>query len=744
MSFTRALTHTRTISPASTESDSAMDDDEIDSFVADSLLKLRNALPRRPGDSIEEVVSFASLMLNVASLLPNHGAHGLGDEQQRVVERAVACVQHDARAALVQPLPHASAAILDLLRSLAKGTKERDSECVNGGDIRRGGGRSTEGVFSPSTVRTHRYINYADAEEFVGGLSSAERFYEVCHAGYQRLQKLLSAEYWRAVDRVLPTLTISMAAWAVPLMFDGLRLRRGLEVAAPCGTLVDFQRAPFGLESTAATLLGDGETSVDRERVGRTAQFLMAAAEHGIRENPPDEPYYTGQGSGESEHPAHTLNNLRRHLRQDLDRCRLEIEALTLVPGKSMRIILDHMAYEAEHMPHSRGPRMFFQYALAYPCLVPKNLRGLKGYDGGLLSVWDACNHLLRLHAQEHAETLPFHALLCAVMGGVVGGLMSDTISGPFCVHPETEVFKEIALINASWPQTSNKKPCKLVMAQQHPVGRKVSATAAICDTIERGVLRPEKPRTHAIEARFDAALTMHVITSGLSRLPGVFDSRPSDGIVPLKRLYFAALHQQPGTPEGRAVEHNGCRCWKTSVFADGAPAWPPGTMPVDSIEMPWREIVGGALLSTGPLFCFSRRGFVDSLQQDWKPMALVARALDARQQAASSAGAQRQPVMPPSEAMGRLAKRAQRHVADTVTRIDNLVKTVDGPVYVTRVVEMLNAWSNLVYPTCNYSALWETSIAHFSCPVNLQKRVRSPECGGKDTSAKRQALGQG
>ena len=69
------------------------------------------------------------------------------------------------------------------------------------------------------------------------------------------------------------------------------------------------------------------------------------------------------------------------------------------------------MARLAEYMPYSHGTTMFFQYALAYPCLVPQNLRELEG-DGGLLSVWDACNYLLR-HAQEHKEVLSFHAL-CA------------------------------------------------------------------------------------------------------------------------------------------------------------------------------------------------------------------------------------------------------------------------------------------------------------------------------------------
>lgn len=706
-----------------------MDDEALDRFVVDTLIKLHNAIPRKPGDALGPFVQFSSLMLNIASLLPNREARGLGDHQQMVVHRAVDAMIPIARAALVQPLSRLTPGVIDLLRSLAKGTDERDAEYTHA-HVLRGAGRSTEGVFSPSTVRTHRYVNYADVESFVGGLTSAEHFYETCYAGYQRLQHVVSTEYWPVVDRTLGALTHSMVAWAVPLMFDGLRLRRGLEVAAPCGLLTPGQRAPFGLESTAVVLLSDGETSVDRERVGRTVQFLLAAARHGIAENPPDERLYTGQGCSASEHPAHTLCDLEKSLKKALEKCRQEVETRCLVPGKSMRIILDHMAAEAEHMPYSQGSTMFFQYAFAYPCLVPKNLLKLDGYDGGLLSVWDACNYLLQLHAQEHNEALPFHALLCAVLGGIVGSLMSETVTGPFCVHADTEVLKTIDTINDSWPSCSKKVSCDSTprgtgkRAVSSPRGKQVSATAAICDTIERKVLKTEQERTATTDARFDGALTMHVITAGMAQLPGVFDSRPSDGIVPLKRLYFAALHLQPGTPEGRGVEYNGSRNWSTSVFTDGTPAWPPGTMPVDGIEMPWREIVGGALLSTGPLFCFSRQGFHDSLQKDWKPRPPVARALEVRELAGVEKA---QPVMLPYEAMELMTRRAQRHVADTVTTIDNVVKSADGPPFVTRVVEMLNAWSNIVYSNSDYNPLWEVSIAHFGCPTNGNKRARSP-----------------
>jgi len=672
----------------------------LDCFVADSLIKLQNALPRLPGETLEPFVEFQSLMLGIASLLDNRGVGGLGDRQQLAVQRAAHAMLPIARAALVQPLARLTPGVLDLLRSLAKGTARRDAEYAHAHAL-RAAGRSAEGLFSPSTVQTHRYVNYADVANLVGGLTSAEHFYETCYAGYQRLERLLSAEYWPVVDHNLPRLTSSMVAWAVPLLFDGLRLRRGLEVAAPCGTLEAGQRAPFGLQSMAVVLLSDGETSVDRERVGRAAQFLIAAAEEGLAANPPGEPSCAEE----------TVRRLQARLQEDLETCRKEVETRCLVPGKSMRLILDRVVALSEDW--SPANRMFFQYALAYPCLVPKNLRHLHGYDGGLLSVWDACNHLLKLHAQEHAEVLPFHALLCAVLGGVVGGLVSETVTGPFCVHPDTEVFRKITAINDSWPSCAKKCDAMQRGTGKRPAsgsrGKQVGATAAICDTIERKILKPEQQRTPAVDARFDGALTMHVITTGMAQLPGVFDSRPSDGIVPLKRLYFAALHRQPGTPA--PVD--------TSALVDPLA----GTAQPDSIEMAWREIAGGALLSTGPLFCFSRQGFHDSLQEDWKPRPAVARALEAREQPAASERAP--PVMLPSEAMQLMACRAQRRAADVAAQVDNVVKSVAGPPFVTRVVDMLNAWSNMVYAGADYNPLWEVSIAHFGCPTNGNKRAR-------------------
>ena len=681
-------------------------------FAADVLIKLHRASARCPGEAIADMIRFNSLMLRIASLLPNSGVGGLGDGQQCIIGKAIETIEKEARRALQTPMGRLTAPLIDLLRCLARDTAARDQE-MNFQPVKN---------FLPGKVRTHSYITYRESQDYVDGLCRVEQFYETCVAGLQRLRSLRSPAFYEQLDCGLNCVTYSCVMWAVALLFDGLRLRRGLEIAAPCGELVNGQRAPFGLESTASTLLSDGEALVDRERVGRAAQFLIGAANCALKEyDAPLNRNECRQGGGEPDTPGYHLYSTERLIASRLSECRKESEQRNMAPGKSMRIILDAIAFDAESSMLYHGQRTAFQLALCYPCLVPKNMRKLEGYDGGLLSVWDACNYLLRLHAQEFQEVLSLQSLMCAVLGGVVGGLVSSTITGPFALHAESDVLAEVERIASTWPETSCTVPTGKRCESSR--GKQVSATTAICDAIQFDAYKSEHKATPLIEARFDGALVMASIAHNLSQGPGIFDGKPTDGIVCLKRLYFSALHAEPGTPEGPPIAHGEINAgWSTSAFTDGARGMLPGIIPSDAIETPWREVVGGALVGTGPLFCFSRKAFQDSLLLDWKPRPEVTRALELRELCGKKRATA---VMLPSVAMELVGGRARRHVADVVGGIDNMVKSVDGPPFVTRVVETLNEWANIVYTNSNFNPLWESSIAHFCSPVATNKRAR-------------------
>ena len=694
-------------------------DDDSSEWTTDALLKLHRAVPRQPGDALDTFVRFSSLMLRISSLTPQHQADSLGEAQRATITAAILAMQSAVRTALQDPLTRLTPSIINLLRSLARGSDARAKEYAF----------VPADKFLPGDFRTHRFGHYENVKDFVNGLARAELAYEVNLEGFRRLRKLNVDWFFASIS--LGEASVNSVKWATALLFDGLRLRRGLEVAAPVGLLAGGQRAPFGLDSTAVVLLSDGETNMDRERVGRAAQFLLAASRAGV-----DESEYANwqdgccMGRAEPNHPCYECMKLAQTIGENLRVCRDNLEQRSLVPGKSMRIILDAIASCAEE--YSWGSVTMLKLAFAYPCLVPLNLRELQGYDGGLLSVWDACNHLLKLHAQEHKEVLPMHSLVCAVLGGVVGNLMSGTITGPFVLHEDTAVMKEVRRLNELWP--SGRKvvadPGGIVALSFKPPdgvrhGKMVSATAVVCDAIERRNFKTEHKLNQVADARFDGALTMLSVRVGLGTGPGVHDSRPTDGIVAIKRLYFAALHAEPGIPMGREVAgpDGGPRgTWTTSPYCDGVFAWPPGTIPTDCIEMPWREIMGGALVSTGPLFAFSRSGFEDSLVLDWKPHPDVASVLRARE---TDSAHRSKAVMLPAEAMRMMTSRAQRHVANVASTVENCVQTVDGPPVATRVVAALNNWANVVYANAVFNPIWESSIAHFCSPPSVNKRQR-------------------
>lgn len=458
--------------------------------------------------------------------------------------------------------------------------------------------------------------------------------------------------------------------------------------------------------------MSDGETTIDRERVGRAAQFFLAASDIG----------WKAYGDDSFANEAVAMQERVTHL---LTECRNEYEQRSPMPGKSMRIILDAVANAAEHATFDVASLRMFQLAFGFPCLLPARLCPLKGYDRGLLSVWDACNHIILLHAQEHQVVLSIHGALCAVLGGVVNSLMSEKKIGPFYVAHH-EVASTIQRLQREWP-SSRLAPSPMRSGYQRPTfraeqrGKMVSATAAVCEAIQTNVYKAEPKPSALMRARFEAAFSMLSVVDSLRVGMGTHDSKPTDGIVGLKRLYFVALHNEPWLPEGREVEHNGNPCWETSPLSDGQPGTIPCAIAPSSIEVAWREVVGGACLATGALFAFTQRGLNDSLLEDWRPIAAVQRALLVR---AANGNERPGSVMLPSVAMMKATTRANSHIAETVGNVDNHVKTIGGPAYVARVLEFLNVWALSVYSHSEYNPLWESAIMHF-CPMASAARKR-------------------
>lgn len=691
-----------------------------DSFCGEALLRLCRALPRSPGEeALPAGLELARLQLRSSALLDTHEANGLGAGQQAIVTAGVAAATAAIARALETPRTHLTLAQVSLLRGLARGSAAADAEYAF----------APRGHCLPHEFRTHRHAPFVVLKEFADGLALAELSYEVLLEGQRRLRALATPTFFEGLDGGLHWVAASNVAWAMPILFDGLRLRRGLAAAAACAAAnvptVDDTEATETTSAAeaaeddpaAAAVLGDADCASGRERVLSGALFFLAASRQALEHYMPLAPYKPcGQGSGPpDDDPDYHWHNLEADIRLGLERCREESEKRAQQPGKAMRVVLEQFAGLLEEGLICPAVRTLMRLAFAYPCLVPSGLQPLEGYDGGLLSVWDACRHLLELHARLHQEVVPLHTLLCSVLGGVVGNLSAPLeLAGPFILHPDSDVMERVAKVHFAWPASKAGPQGKVAAGG----GKRVGANAVLVEALATGQYRGQQRASLQTSARADAALTMRVLADGL----GTGGAHTTEGVAPLRRLYLAALHYEPGMPEGPTVSVPGGPTLEVSpLCTQTAVCSAPCSVPVEQVDTVWREITGAAALCSGPLYCFTRRALADSLADEWAPTDAVQQALRDRELDAPGRGA---PVMTPGAAVAHVARRAHAHVASAVGSVDAVVLSTDGPRNVTRAIEALAVWARGAYAVGAVSGgLWESVLV--GCCPSLKRKQR-------------------
>lgn len=688
-----------------------------DGFCGRAFLRLCRALHRSPGDdALAPTLEMARLQLRSAALLPTHEARGFGVQQQAVVSAAIAAATSSAVRALQTPRTHLTLAQVSLLRGLAYGSAASEAEYAF----------APRGHCLPREFRTHRHAPFTVLKEFADGLALVELSYEVLLEGQRCLHDLATPAFFEGLDKELHWASMSNVAWAVPVLFDGLRLRCGLSAAAACaaakapavddteGTEATAADATEG-DPVAASILGDSECAVGRERVLNAALFFLASSREALEHYTPPTAYRScRQGNGPpDDDPSYHWHNLEGEIRIGLERCREESEKRAPQPGRALRVVLEHFAELLEHGVICPGVRTLVRLAFAYPCLVPSGLQPLDGYDGGLLSVWDACLHLLNLHAHLNNEVLPLHTLVCAVLGGVVGNLCAASeLAGPFVLHPGSDVALRLEKVRSAWPSASAPRTNKAAAG----IGKRVGANAVLCEALATGQYRAQQRASLMSAARADAGLTMRVLVDGL----GARGAHTTESVAPLRRLYLAALHYEPGLPEGPTVEIPcGPRLELSPLCAPSMTCCAPCSVPVEQVDTVWREITGAAALCSGPLYCFTRRALADSLEKDWAPTEAVQQALRDRELDAAGRGAT---VMTPATAVAHVATRAYSHVVATVDAVDAVVLSTDGPRNVTRAIETLAVCSRAAYSSVG-GGLWESVLV--ACCPSLKRKQR-------------------
>lgn len=633
------------------------------------LMKLQRCTPRSPCD-VGVWARLTRLFFRIVALLPHHDVGGLGDTQKEVIRSALRLASIIGRSALRSPRGELTAALIDLMHTFSAGSKERLEEVK----------------FVPcSTLETrfltHRYVQRAAVDNQVDGLAQGELFYESLCAGLRRMEKVAQADasLFDSLDEAMHDVPVCVATMAAAFLFDGNRLRRGLEVGVQVATDKD---SVFGMTRGMAYMLSEGETNTERLRVGASLQFLLGAAICGCEELGDKMPEAVGKRA----------EKLRQDTYDALHLCRDEVESKCFVPSRTMRLILDlaaDLVEEATLGSDGGMAELVLRTALAYPCLVPEGLQERAQYDGGLLSVWDACLHLFELHAAATGEMLSVPSLLCAVLAGATGSLMTPLACGPFKVHPKTDVAEMAAEIQRSWPPTPTLASTGLKQGRLR--GKPVNLNAAMRGSMD-DTFRIERRSTIASEAKTACTYTMLAINHLLLEGPGAYEGAPSDGVVALKRMYVYSIALELGVDTMHAISEI-------------------------SIHTLWRDVLGGSLVSKGALCSFTRSGLRSSLRVDWCPSG-----------ESSSEEASTTPVrMLPAVASALVFSRAKNEVEAVTEAIMRAVEEEEeGPVYVLRVCETMRVLSGVVH-TARSGSLWECLVSRF-CTPRGQKRAAGEE----------------
>jgi hypothetical protein len=643
-------------------------------IAAGVLLKLSRAMPFESRNDC--FLAFNLLLVRLASLLPSHNINGLCDLHRRLISDVLVEMTALARRALAQPSDYMTLRLLALLRELAVDTRAWRNEADP----------PLHYSYKAASYMVHVEGERSFCSAIGKSLQCLELSYEVAASGALQLSQVKADELVDRLSGHLYIVTQCCVAWVLPVLFDGMRLRRGLEIAAG---LPRRGAAEVVNLADAEAVLGDGQAMADRERVGCATRFLLAAMRFG------------GEVYGD---PAVTKEacTVADVICAKLTAFRDRFETSQSSPGKSMRILLDAVADEAEQAPFCETKMLLFQLAFAVPCLSSNLAEGDDGAggtgDNGLLSVWDACAQTMRLYALL-GRVVPLQTSLCVVLGSVVFAAMSRQRQTAAFFVGSNRVFSLMESLVRTWPPARLPNTRGLRTTPQPSTGRSVRLTERVSSAVDLGrfVVAPSRA-TRLMQNRHEACLSILCVNEMLRDAGGAGVSRPTEGVSSLKRIHLWSVQQEPWF----------CCADHQNPFSSGPETLFGQLSSQKAVDAAWRDI-GSSYVTHPSLSGFALHGLCDTVA--------------AWQQAADMA-------LLPSEAMRRVQRGALDEAARVVDELRALRHRHDGPVFVERLCGFLDKIAGSVFRVSDLNSLWEPTTVHF-CPKLVRKRSAEGAAAG-------------
>ena len=501
-------------------------------------------------------------------------------------------------------------------------------------------------------MRSHR--NQADRKAY----ATADAMFYNFRKGLANLEELLKMTREQRVyflNNAKQPLFNFLNSYVVPMIFDGKRMAWG-----NCSAEMHFAPPPragdefaFGSGSLVGSMFNSPSNMISLSRVVYTISAIVAMAQQKLWLAAEA----TVDSSGFNHYAAEPDEAAQAHERQQrilaclsqstqwsdiqdlLAEIRTSVKEMTSGKRTSQapagnKVAIDRFASWFEECVRNKSKFDILHHAFTYEGLcmdkpsaevcnhyyefVEANSCDEAATHEPFVNVWTASTFLVysRLRAAE-LRTCGSNILMnvLVVFSGAISRLTNDPadpnkVRGVFRFAPHLEQLIHSIYNGFELPAFSRQQKAG------HAHGRQCASNKTTDQIFDKGAVRSQHEKTALVDTRLSACMFMLSLQESLlgdihSNSKEGISAAPTEGRKPLRRLYIIMLMVLPGAQftNGRRSREN------VSYLIEKSQSNPNDNKTTDdNVEKPWRDVLGGALIST-IFFPIAGRSFVHALE---------------------------------------------------------------------------------------------------------------------------------
>ena len=532
-----------------------------------------------------------------------------------VLKRAVAC---DTSVPL-------TCAGVDVLRTAYywRGSSHANGALWEYGRADRDGGGLYKGM--DNALRSHDSHEITPLQEHAHYVGS--NMMEMMDGGLERLEKLATMPQEEIIDLLKSECTVGVEqvgiqgcphhvsgafiSMAIPAMFDGQRLRAGVEIASKVfgsegvtygGGIVEKIFNSSGSIGTLARVQATCVTFISMARKALEDQFVATAEESG---GDKEDAQRAARKSGDWAATNALMASVYKAL---WDKKNAEKDNKTDSPGGISSALGSVADWFDDALTNETGTlfrivKSIFEAQVFEIGNVTPQIQKMwdifcKLRERETFNFWEVVDFVSEAMHNMSQSCMTVSSVMNVVLGGAVGHLMDPgCIDGPIVFA--TGFIEQVAAM------TSLHFPKRVFVAEKtKEKGKKARDTKVLKAISKTGRVRGQHEKGKLSEARLRACFVMISMQESLLRiLPEGSCALPGENRKDIRRLYMCFLQSLPCVKSHRIrhtdekgsflIERCNARKRKSDEETD------PGKTTRDNVEKPWRDVVGGAMVST-------------------------------------------------------------------------------------------------------------------------------------------------